>query len=261
MISLPPRPRALIPSGRRTLSLAGFLTALMLCQATGGTVERAAASGLIQPEHGTASQLRAKRERERARADALGLDETARKRAAAQGRSLLPEGIAPGVENFNFKKYDLGDVEGPSRDVAMAHAMETVTDQLGRPYLWGGTTPEQGFDCSGLIYYAFRDLLENRMPRTANGMFHWDKATPVAQGALERGDLVFFRIRADEAADHVGIYLGDGRFIQAPRTGENIRISELSGSYWQQHYLGARRLLTSDTVRQFASRETGRSDV
>ncbi|GHC25950.1 hypothetical protein GCM10010082_18740 [Kushneria pakistanensis] len=232
----------------------GLLLTLLLSPCLPVAVEQAQARQLIQPEHGTASELRAKRAREKARVERLGMSEQERKRAIAQGRSLLPEGIAPGVDNFNYKKYAFNEEIDRPGDVAMARAMDTVTDQLGRPYLWGGTTPQAGFDCSGLIYYAFRDLLSKELPRTANGMYHWSEAAPVTPDALKRGDLVFFRIKAASAADHVGVYLGDGKFIQAPRTGENIRISSLDGAYWQKHYLGARRLLTGDTVRQLASR-------
>ncbi|WP_456269206.1 C40 family peptidase [Kushneria sp. AK178] len=233
---------------------AGMVMTALLITALPLATPQAHARQLIQPEHGTASELRAKRKREQARAERLGMSEQERKRAVAQGRSLLPEGVAPGVDNFNYKKYAFNEEIDQPGDVAMARAMDTVMDQLGRPYLWGGTTPQAGFDCSGLIYYAFRDLLSGELPRTANGMYHWSRSTPVATDSLKRGDLVFFRIRADSAADHVGVYLGDGKFIQAPRTGENIRISSLSGNYWQRHYLGARRLLTGDTVRQLASR-------
>ncbi len=236
----------------------GLLMTLLLSPCLPGGVEQAQARQLLQPEHGTASQLRAKRAREKARAQQLGLSETALKKAAAQGRSIAPGGstraIAAGVDNFNYKKYAFNERIDQPGEMAMARAMDTVTDQIGRPYLWGGTTPQAGFDCSGLIYYAFRDLLSKELPRTANGMYHWSEAAPVTTDALKRGDLVFFRIKAASAADHVGVYLGDGKFIQAPRTGENIRISSLDGAYWQQHYLGARRLLTGDTVRQLASR-------
>ncbi|WP_457808815.1 C40 family peptidase [Kushneria sp. EE4] len=232
----------------------GLLLILLMSPCLPGGVEQAQARQLLQPEHGTASELRAKRKREQARARQMGLSETEMKKAAAQGRSLVPQGIAPGVDNFNYKKYAFnGEIDQPG-ELAMARAMDTVTDQLGRPYLWGGTTPQAGFDCSGLIYYAFRDLLSGELPRTANGMYHWSEAAPVTTDALKRGDLVFFRIKAASAADHVGVYLGDGKFIQAPRTGENIRISSLEGAYWQRHYLGARRLLTGETVRQLASR-------
>jgi len=128
-------------------------------------------------------------------------------------------------------------------------AMVKLMDQLGKPYQWGGTSPHTGFDCSGLVYYAFKDLVNFRIPRTANAMYHLRDAAPIRRNQLEKGDLVFFRIHSRGAADHVGVYLGNGRFIQSPRTGEDIKISALSNEYWQSHYIGARRVMTPGTVR------------
>jgi cell wall-associated NlpC family hydrolase len=114
---------------------------------------------------------------------------------------------------------------------------------LGKPYLWGGNSPTEGFDCSGLVFYAFNHVLERKLPRTANGMYRDDGLKSVHRGSLKQGDLVFFNINQRPGADHVGVYLGDGRFIEAPRTGLKIRISQLSDDFWQSHYLGARRVL------------------
>lgn len=128
-------------------------------------------------------------------------------------------------------------------------AMIKLMDQLGKPYQWGGSSPYTGFDCSGLVYYAYKDLVNYRIPRTANEMFHLRDAAPVKRNQLEKGDLVFFHIHGREKADHVGVYLGDGKFIQSPRTGKDIQISALSNEYWQSHYIGARRVMTPSTVR------------
>ncbi len=128
-------------------------------------------------------------------------------------------------------------------------AMNKLMRQIGKPYRWGGTSPHTGFDCSGLIYYAYQDLLNIKMPRTANEMYHLRDAAPVKRNELQRGDLVFFQINGRGAADHVGVYLGNGKFIQSPRTGEEIRISYLGDDYWQDHYLGARRVMTPKTIR------------
>ncbi|AOV98559.1 hydrolase [Edwardsiella hoshinae] len=128
-------------------------------------------------------------------------------------------------------------------------AMNKLMRQIGKPYRWGGSSPHTGFDCSGLIYYAYQDLLNIKMPRTANEMYHLRDAAPVKRNELQRGDLVFFQINGRGAADHVGVYLGNGKFIQSPRTGEEIRISYLGDDYWQNHYLGARRVMTPKTIR------------
>ena len=128
-------------------------------------------------------------------------------------------------------------------------AMNKLMSQMGKPYSWGGMSPTTGFDCSGLIYYAYKDVVRIRMPRTANEMYHLRDAAPVKKDDLESGDLVFFHISNRGAADHVGVYLGDGKFIESPRTGRDIRISYLNEDYWQDHYVGARRVMTPKTVR------------
>ncbi|MCC4747776.1 C40 family peptidase, partial [Escherichia coli] len=127
-------------------------------------------------------------------------------------------------------------------------AIHRLEQQLGKPYVWGGTRPDQGFDCSGLVFYAYNKILEAKLPRTANEMYHYHRATIVANNDLRRGDLLFFHIHSREIADHMGVYLGDGQFIESPRTGETIRISRLAEPFWQDHFLGARRILTEETI-------------
>ncbi len=132
---------------------------------------------------------------------------------------------------------------------AQQTAMTKLMHQVGKPYRWGGTSPNTGFDCSGLVYYAYKDLMRIKMPRTANEMYHLRDAAPVKRSELESGDLVFFRINNRGAADHVGVYVGNGKFIQSPRTGEEIKITSLGDDYWQGHYVGARRVMTPKTIR------------
>ncbi|MBJ7221011.1 MULTISPECIES: C40 family peptidase [unclassified Brenneria] len=128
-------------------------------------------------------------------------------------------------------------------------AMNKLMSQVGKPYRWGGSSPFTGFDCSGLVYYAYKDVVKIPIPRTANEMYHLRDAAPIQKSELESGDLVFFRINNRGVADHVGVYLGNGKFIQSPRTGSDIRISKLSEDYWQDHYVGARRVVTPQTMR------------
>ncbi|GKW20641.1 hypothetical protein PEC302107_23700 [Pectobacterium araliae] len=132
---------------------------------------------------------------------------------------------------------------------AKTTAMNKLMSQIGKPYHWGGSSPFTGFDCSGLVYYAYKDVVKIPIPRTANEMYHLRDAAPIKKSELESGDLVFFRINNRGAADHVGVYLGEGKFIQSPRTGSDIRISKLSEDYWQEHYVGARRVVTPQTIR------------
>lgn len=132
-----------------------------------------------------------------------------------------------------------------ARQTAIAKLMK----QIGKPYVWGGSSPKTGFDCSGLIYYAYKDLVKFKIPRTANAMYHSKNAKPISRTALQRGDLVFFKINQRYMADHVGVYLGNGKFIQSPSTGKSIKITALNEGYWQRHYLGARRMMTPLTIR------------
>ncbi len=90
---------------------------------------------------------------------------------------------------------------------AQSTAMNKLMGQLGKPYRWGGTSPRTGFDCSGLVYYAYKDLVKIHIPRTANEMYHLRDARPVDRDELQSGDLVFFRTRGRGAADHVGVYV------------------------------------------------------
>lgn len=158
-------------------------------------------------------------------------------------------------------KAETGKKEQPDKGLALSTthkkryqhakltAMNKLMSQVGKPYHWGGTSPFTGFDCSGLVYYAYKDVVKIQIPRTANEMYHLRDAAPIKKNELESGDLVFFRINNRGAADHVGVYLGNGKFIQSPRSGSDIRISKLSEDYWQDHYVGARRVVTPQTIR------------
>jgi len=125
-------------------------------------------------------------------------------------------------------------------DVRVRSVLERALSLLGVPYRWGGTSPEHGFDCSGLVKYVFSTALGIELPRVSRDQARDGQL--VERGALVPGDLVFFRVRRSRAVNHVGIYLGDGRFIHAPRTGRDVTVSTLSG-YWGRSFARARRVL------------------
>ena len=111
---------------------------------------------------------------------------------------------------------------------------------VGTPYHWGGNTPQSGFDCSGLVVYVFRTIAGVNLPRTTQDMYALDLAE-VRRDRLQGGDLVFFNT-AGRAISHVGIYVGQDRFVHAPNEGGTVRLDYLSNVYWNKHYSGARRV-------------------
>lgn len=126
-------------------------------------------------------------------------------------------------------------------DPAAANAvLMRAISLVGTPYRYGGNTPEGGFDCSGLVNYVYRDMLDLRLPRTSRALAEF-QGPRIAPERLASGDLVFFG--SGGSVTHVGIYVGDGRFVHAPSTGGTVRLDRLDGPYWRNHYSGAKRVL------------------
>lgn len=126
-------------------------------------------------------------------------------------------------------------------DPAAANAvLMRAISLVGTPYRYGGNTPEGGFDCSGLVNYVFRDMLDLRLPRTSRELAAY-QGPRIEPQRLATADLVFFG--SGGQVSHVGIYVGEGRFVHAPSTGGTVRLDHLDGSYWRRNYSGARRVL------------------
>jgi len=121
-----------------------------------------------------------------------------------------------------------------SKIVSRAHQL------IGTPYRWGGASVSQGFDCSGLLFYLFRSEAGIVIPRTTHSMLR-SKARTIERRHLKTGDAVFFRHNGGRRLNHVGIYIGNNRFIHSPRTGKRIRIDSLDHRYWNKSYLTAKR--------------------
>ena len=114
-----------------------------------------------------------------------------------------------------------------------------VLTSIGVDYKYGGNSHATGFDCSGLVAHVFREGYGVTLPR--NTYSQSQVGQPVSAEELQPGDLVFYNT-LDRPFSHVGIYLGDGRFIHAPKTGSAVRIENLKSSYWSKRWSGARRV-------------------
>lgn len=124
---------------------------------------------------------------------------------------------------------------GTAKTLGLSAAKDALA-YLGRPYQWGGESPE-GFDCSGLVQYVYTSL-GVQMPRTSYEQF--DVGTPISWDDLRPGDLVFFT--TDEpGASHVAIYIGNGLIVQALNPDTGVIVSHLDDDYYREHFIGARR--------------------
>ncbi|MDQ5897395.1 MAG: hypothetical protein QG612_1481 [Pseudomonadota bacterium] len=126
-------------------------------------------------------------------------------------------------------------------------ATETASDLimsamnfLGVRYRFGGNAEETGFDCSGFTRHVFENSVGLLLPRRASDQAEAAGLLTIRKEDLKPGDLVFFNTMR-RAFSHVGIYVGDGKFIHAPRTGSSIRVDDMNQSYWTMHFDGARR--------------------
>jgi hypothetical protein len=116
----------------------------------------------------------------------------------------------------------------------------TARGFIGVPYRWGGTTPEHGFDCSGLSMAVYH-LNGLNLPRSSEAQ--WEAGSPVNRSQLSKGDLVFFATSRGKKISHVGIYVGEGKFVHAPGRNKRIRFDSLSKRYFRRRYIGARTYL------------------
>lgn len=128
----------------------------------------------------------------------------------------------------------------PSSNAANSVLFRAIS-LVGTPYKYGGNSPTSGFDCSGLVDYVFRTEAGIVLPRTSREIAAVD-APKISRDDLQPGDLLFFGRR--HRVNHVAIYVGNGRFVNAPDTGGTVRLDHLDGYYWRDHYLFAKRVLT-----------------
>lgn len=127
----------------------------------------------------------------------------------------------------------------PRADAANAVLFRAIA-LVGTPYHWGGNTPQGGFDCSGLVGYVFRDAAGVALPRTSTDLSELGRRK-LAIDSLQSGDLVFFADR--RRVSHVGIYVGQRRFVHAPNSGGTVRLDSLDGAWWREHFVFGKRVL------------------
>lgn len=116
---------------------------------------------------------------------------------------------------------------------------------LGVPYVRGGTNSDEGFDCSGFTRYVFEHSVGLVLPRRADEQARSSSLLKIERAELKPGDLVFFNTMR-RTFSHVGIYLGDGKFIHAPRAGAVVRVEDMRDAYWSRRFTGARRAQPAD---------------
>ena len=130
----------------------------------------------------------------------------------------------------------------PSTNPSQSERSEALLQALlalGLDYRYGGNSPVTGFDCSGLVAHVYREALGIRLPH--NTLAQSEAGIAVSLSELQPGDLVFYDT-LKRPYSHVGIYLGDGRFVHAPKSGARVRVESLQSAYWSQRFSGARRI-------------------
>ena len=167
---------------------------------------------------------------ERRRQERLAAQAQARLLATQQQAAAAPEAAPQAL----VQSDSVEEAIAPAPDARYGGAVGIAMQLLGIPYKWGGASPETGFDCSGFTMYIFAKLGVSLPHHAAT---QYTMGTPVSKDQLQPGDLVFFN-----GLGHMGMYIGGGQFIHSPRTGDVVKISSLSESWYARTWVGARRL-------------------
>src|SRR5215510_675242 len=144
---------------------------------------------------------------------------------AVSGDSTVVEAARPTARSMNAQRSEVAF---------------TALSLIGTPYAAEGASPEEGFDCSGLVTYVYARALQLALPRHTTDLAR--SGVPVAPAELQPGDLVFYDT-SHRPFSHVGIYLGESRFVHAPSTGGVVRVENMRVGYWTKRFNGARRVV------------------
>ena len=151
-----------------------------------------------------------------------------RREAQAEAVKLKEQGVIADFYIVAPQEYAIARIDQAHTGDLRNELVQTALRYLGIPYRWGGVTNEGGFDCSGLTMVCYR-LNGLNLPRISRHQYSAGRA--ISKEELRLGDLVFFATRKKGVVSHVGLYIGDNRFIHAPRTGENVQIESLLNPY------------------------------
>lgn len=161
--------------------------------------------------------------------------------------SAASASASPAGDIDNFLQDRVTQIQHVGQNVrnTASDLVSTAMGFIGVPYRYGGTSAESGFDCSGFVRATYEKTLGKVLPRRAADQAAATQS--ISREELRPGDLVFFNTMR-RAFSHVGIYVGDGKFIHAPRSGARVRVESMDGSYWSARFNGARRVPGSDNM-------------
>jgi len=160
--------------------------------------------------------------------------------ARSEAEQLQRQGIIGRFFIVIPEDYAAARIQRSGQGDLRAELVSTVRRFIGVPYRWGGEDRKHGFDCSGLTMVSYR-LNGLNLPRNSRAQFR--AGHYVAKKNLKKGDLVFFATKGGKRVTHVGMYIGYGKFIHAPRTGKTVRVAKLSSSFFRRTYVGGRTYL------------------
>ncbi len=163
-----------------------------------------------------------------------------RKAAEKKAQRLLRAGIIEEYYIVAPEEYAAAKERKLGRQYLRNEIVTTARGFLGIPYAWGGASPSEGFDCSGLTMTVYR-INGLILPHSSRAQYK--TGTPVSKSRLQKGDLVFFATKRGRRVSHVGIYTGNNQFIHAPGKKKRVRTESLSNSYFRESYIGARTYL------------------
>lgn len=144
-----------------------------------------------------------------------------------------------GCASFAPPPAEPAAVPAPAPSAERSEALLQVLLALGVDYRYGGNSPVTGFDCSGLVAHVYREAWGVRLPH--NTQAQSEAGVPVSLAELQPGDLVFYDT-LQRPFSHVGIYMGNGQFVHAPKSGARVRFESLESRYWSTRFSGARRI-------------------